>query len=181
VTEIQEYFQSLRRLEDWDEEDGTIIGTIFLNETVAEKHPDHGESRAGARMRELFGSHLALKQLSGKYGWFQELMTNVVRNRLRPAVDTKVEREREKAPPSNVFFRTNPPSALKVDLHNMSNKQAATIGGGLASCLIAHLTSQAGVDEWLLRYPAMKQLAENEVWFLPMIETMAQRILDDVA
>jgi hypothetical protein len=80
-----------------------------------------------------------LKELGEKWEWFEVLLTKVVANKLRPAGDSKAK------------------------LCNMSEKQAKVIGGALASCIAANLTASAAVDEWILRYPAMRELEREYV------------------
>jgi hypothetical protein len=40
----------------------------------------------------------------------------------------------------------------------MTVKQANVIGRALASSIASNLTAPAAVDEWILRYPAMKEM-----------------------
>ena len=53
----------------------------------------------------------------------------------------------------------------------MSNKHAYTIGAALASCIAANLTAQAAVDEWIIRFPALRELDLEFVWFRSMVRT----------
>ncbi|GMI24556.1 hypothetical protein TeGR_g3140 [Tetraparma gracilis] len=76
--------------------------------------------------------------------------------------------------------KLEPAGDSKAKLCNMSAKQANIIGGALASCIAANLTAPAAVDEWILRYPAMGELEREYVWFRPMMDTIAQRLLESV-
>jgi hypothetical protein len=134
VMEIQDYHQALRGLQVWGEEDGKAVGEVLVTKTDAEKHHEKGETRVEARVRELVGKQKGLKELGGKHDWLHVLLVKVVANKLRPAGDSKAK------------------------LCNMSVKQANIIGGALASCIAANLTAPAAVDEWILRYPAMREL-----------------------
>ena len=51
----------------------------------------------------------------------------------------------------------------------MGDKYAATIGSALASCIVANLTAQAAVEEWISRYPAMRELDQEFAWFRHMV------------
>jgi hypothetical protein len=139
VTEIQDYFQALRGLEIWRDEDGEAVGEVLVTKTDAEKHHGKGETRVEARMKELMGKQKGLEELGQKHEWFGVLLTKIVENKLRPAGDSKAK------------------------LCNMSAKQANIIGGALASCIAANLTAHAAVDEWILRYPAMGELDREYV------------------
>jgi len=127
VTEIQEYFQALRRLEEWDEEDGRCVGEAMCMQTLSEKYPENGESKQRARMRALFKQYKGLEEIAEKYEFFQPMMTRVVENKLWTSGD------------------------VKSKLCSVSSKEGETIGRGLAMALATNLTAEAGVDEWIGR------------------------------
>ena len=56
-----------------------------------------------------------------------------------------------------------PASDSKGKLCNVTVKEANLFGGALASAILANLTAQAAVDEWILRYPAMGELEREYV------------------
>jgi hypothetical protein len=139
LMEIKTHFQSVRGLADWDEEDGKATGEILVAKMKEEKHHGKRETKVEARMRELMGKQKGLKELGEKHEWFEVLLKKIVKNKLRPAGDSKAK------------------------LCNMSAKEANVIGGALASCIAANLTAPAAVDEWILRYPAMGELEREYV------------------
>jgi hypothetical protein len=116
-----------------------------------------GEANVGARMREMFRTHKGLSEIGGKYEFFEAMMARVVHNKLRPAGD------------------------VKTKLCNLSLKKGRTIGAGLAMCLASALTAEAAVDEWIGKYPALKELDRYEVWFRPMVNVAAKRMLSEVS
>jgi len=67
VTEVQEYFQALRGLKEWGADDGRAVGEVMCIKTKAEKYCEKGESKVGARMRELFKKQKGLKMIAEKY------------------------------------------------------------------------------------------------------------------
>ncbi|GMI37358.1 hypothetical protein TeGR_g5104 [Tetraparma gracilis] len=134
ATDIKDYFQSLRGLEMWGGGDGEAVGEVLVTKTDAEMKHGKGETRVEARVRAMMEKHKGLKELGEKHEWIKALLAKVVANKLRPAGDSKAK------------------------LCNMSVKQANIIGGALASCIAANLTAPAAVDEWILRYPAMREL-----------------------
>ncbi|GMI24475.1 hypothetical protein TeGR_g1808 [Tetraparma gracilis] len=157
VTDIQVFHLGLRGLEEWDAMDGEAIGEVLVTKSDAEKHHRKGETEVEARVRVMMEKHKGLKELGEKHAWFELLLTKIVENKLRPAGDSKAK------------------------LCNMSAKQANVIGGALASCIAANLTAHAAVDEWILRYPAMGDLEREYAWFRPMMNTIAQRLLESVS
>jgi hypothetical protein len=154
---VQLYFQALRGLEQWDADDGKAVGEIMVVKTKAEKHHNHGETKVGARMRVLFEKDKGLNDIITKYEFFEAMMARVVQNKLRPAGD------------------------VKTKLCNVSSREGATMGGGLSVSLASSLTAEAAVDEWIAKYPALKELDTEEVWFRPMMDVVAVRLLGEVS
>jgi len=66
VSNIQEYFQGLRKLAEWDERDGKAVG----------------EMPSFERMR-------GLREARDKWEWFKPMLTRVLEGNLRPACDCK--------------------------------------------------------------------------------------------
>jgi len=138
VTEIQEYFQALRGLEEWDADDVRAVGEVMCIKTKAEKHPENKQS---ARMRELFKKQTALREIGERYEFFEGMMARVVRNTLKPAGD------------------------VKSKLCSVSLKEGETIGRGLAMALASNLTADAAVDGWILKHRSLGELDRTEAWF----------------
>jgi len=141
VYEIQEYFQALRRPEEWDADDARAVGEAMCTKTKAEKHPEKGESKQSARMRVLFKKHLSLSEIGRRYEFFEGMMARVVRSTLKPAGD------------------------VKSKLCSVSLKEGETIGRGLAMALACNLTAEAAVDEWILKHRSLGELDRAEAWF----------------
>jgi len=141
VTEIQEYFQALRGLEEWDADDARAVGEVMCIKTKAEKHPENGENKQSARMRVLVNQFKGLKEVAEKYEFFGGMMARVVRSTLKPAGD------------------------VKSKLCSVSLKEGETIGRGLAMALASNLTAEAAVDEWILKYRSLGELDRTEAWF----------------
>ena len=125
--------------------------------TKAEKHREKGETKVGARMRDLFEKHRALREIGAKYEFFETMMVRVLQNKLRPVRD------------------------VSAKLSTVSLKQGNAIGAGLALSLASSLTAEAAVDEWIGKYPALKELDREEVWFRPMVNIVALRLLGEVS
>jgi len=128
VSEIQEHFQSLRKVEDWDEDDGRAVGEAMCIRTRAEKHHLSDESRVGARLRVLFKKHRGLREVAEKYEFLLPMMVRVVENKLRFMVGD-----------------------MNTQLCNASRMEGRTVGRGLSAALATNLTAEAGVDDWVLQ------------------------------
>jgi hypothetical protein len=165
ISEIRENFQALRGLEQWDEGDGKAVGEVMMIETKAEKvreltkgkRKGNSESGSQARMRHLSKKYKGLEEINAKYEFMEGMLARVVQNKLRPAGD------------------------VSTRLRNVSKKEGRTMGSGLAMSLASSLTAEAAVDEWIGKYPALKELDREEVWFRPMANTVALRLLGEVS
>jgi len=157
ICEIGEYFQRDRRLEVWDEDDGGMVAEMLVVPVKAERFREGGETKYEVRVRELYKTVKGLGEVGEKYDWFDAMLAKLIESKLRPARD------------------------VNTRLFNLSRREAQTIGAGLALALATNLTSEAGVDEWIVRYPALKELDKREVWFRPMVNVCAMRILGEVS
>ena len=157
VTQIQEYFQALRGVEELDADDGRAVGEAMCIKSKAEKNPEKGESKQRARVLALFKQYKGLEEIAEKYEFFQPMMTGVVENKLWMSGD------------------------VKSKLCSVSSKEGETIGRGLAMAMASNLTAEAGVDEWIRRYRSLGELDREEAWFRPMLNTLAKRLLGDVS
>ena len=141
VTEIQEFFQAQRGLEEWDADDARAIGEAMCIKTKAETHLEKGENKQSARMRELFKKYLSLSEMGRMYEFFESMITRVVENKLWTAGD------------------------VKSKLCSVSAKEGRKIGAGLAMALASNLTAEAAVDEWILKHRSLGELDRTEAWF----------------
>jgi hypothetical protein len=157
ISDIRESFQSFRRLSQWDAEDGRALGETMVIKTQAEKYRLKGESKYDARLRVLFEKDRGLGEIGKKHAFFQSMMSRVVENKLRSAGD------------------------VSTKLINAGRMEGRKIGAGLAASLASNLTAEAAVDEWTGKYPALRELDRAEIWFRPMMNTVAQRLLSSVS
>jgi len=82
VTDIQEYFQSLRGLDDFDAEDGRAMGEALCIKA--------GESKV-ARVGKFFRRYKGLREMGEKHVWFECMITRVVENKLRNGGDVRTK------------------------------------------------------------------------------------------
>jgi len=157
VTTVQQYFQKLRKLVELDGRDGVAMGEAFMIKMKHEKKIAKGRKTCTAHVRvdEICTTHVALKDFSEENDWFKPFMRAVVRNKLRKAND------------------------VSRKLINLSPREASSIGGGLAMALLSNITSDAAVDDWVYRFPALVDFDEQLVWFRPMMNTIAKRLLSE--
>jgi len=105
-------------------------------------------------VQSIISSHVALKQFEEEHLLFGELK---VSNKLRPA------------------------GAVTSRLLTLSNKEARTIGNSLASIMMGSTSSDIAVEDWILTSPAMQELDRKLIWFRPMMNRIAMRLLASAA
>jgi hypothetical protein len=133
----QDFFQCQRTLGRYDSEDGVPLGEAMMMKSKAEGAL-RGEKKkrewAAVRLRELFAKHKGLDELGRKHVWFEGMMVEILRCKLGKTRD------------------------VRSKLMTLSLKEGQTIGRGLAPSLATNLTGPNAVEEWVLRYPALKEL-----------------------
>ena len=153
---LSKYFQTKRTLADFDEDDGRAIGELMMIKRKTEKHPPHGQTFADVRVREMIGEHSGLLEFSRQHEFFEPLMARVILNKLRPARE------------------------VAGKMCNLTKTEGRRIGAGLALALATNLTGESAVDEWIVRYPALKEMDKDLAWFREMMEVVAKKLLGEV-
>jgi hypothetical protein len=165
LSEMQKLFQSLRGLERWDTDDGKVIGELAVMKTTKDrvremrtgKRKGNSESASRARVQGLFKKYKGLKEIGAKYEFMENMLARVVQNKL--------------------FFAGD----VSTKLCDVSKKEGRTIGSGLSMSLASNLTAEAAVEEWIGKYPALGELDRAEIWFRPMMNIVAVRLLGEVS
>ncbi|GMH54262.1 hypothetical protein TL16_g01637 [Triparma laevis f. inornata] len=133
------------------------------SELIDEDGRELGEALSHASpstVDSCFQSYNCLQQMDERFPWFKPMIVSVLNNSLHiaPAIDSK--------------------------LVYLSEDDGAVIGSGLALPIAINLTNNAAVEEWLARYPALKEFGrggDGDKWFVPMIEVIAGRLLSSAA
>ena len=156
VTEIQEYFQGLRRLSEYDEKDGMAVGETFVIKTKegGEKKKMKGQDKYSIRVANVVSKQVALKELTAIHHWFPSLLEGMLSNWLRD------------------------PEIIITKLNNLSKQEARTIGRSLALALCDRRVAESGVDLWVNDYPALVEFAKRQRWFGPMVLVIGQRKIE---
>jgi hypothetical protein len=66
---------------------------------------------------------------------------------------------------------------VDTKLADLTAADGTSIGSGLATCLVSNATSDAGVAEWISKYPALQEFEDLHAWFRPLMNTVGQRLL----
>jgi len=147
VTEIQEYFLELRKMEDYDADDGKALGMRLM-------HPG-GEKRKKPwqKVRDILGRHRGLKKLSVEFDWLTGFLEEVVRGK---------------------WVRSG---RVSTKLECLSEKEARKIGRSLMPALKQRKTALAGLHQWKMQNRSMVELFERYDWVESMLLEVAQEVM----
>jgi len=147
VTAIQEYFLELRKMEDYDADDGKVLGVRLM-------HPG-GENgkKPWQKVRDVVEKHRSLEKLSVEFDWLVGFLEEVVRGKwvTSGSVSTKLE--------------------------CLSEKEARKIGRSLMPALKQRKTVVAGLHQWKMQNRSMVELFERYDWVESMVLEVAQEVM----
>jgi hypothetical protein len=92
-----------------------------------------------AHVRATFRENAGLKEVGGKLAFFEGMVQAVIENKLRPA------------------------KVVKTRLADLSLQDGRKIGQSLAASIASNLTADAAVDEWVVKYPGLRELEAEYV------------------
>jgi len=64
-------------------------------------------------------------------------------------------------------------------LVNLTRDEAGVMGSALSLTLLSNTSPDGAIDEWVYRFPALQELDDEVVWFRPMMNTIAKRLLSE--
>jgi hypothetical protein len=130
------YFNQVKRAESFETADAKELGQLLVLDTdnVRGKwDPDPLE----AKLRTFVNRSAVLRGARSTCPWIEVMLKEVLRNRLRV------------------------PKGSRKALEEFAEEDARKAGRGLANALIANATAEAAVDEWLMTYPALRELEQR--------------------
>ena len=154
VTEVQDYFQGLCRLLEYDEKDGAAVGERFMIKMKEEREKRKGQNKYHIRVSSIVNKHVALKELTAMYPWFPSLVEGMLQNWL---VD---------------------PVVIRTKLDNLSSKEAYTIGKTFALALFDRQAAGPAVDMFCNEYVSLVELTKKQRFFEAMAVKIGQRKLE---
>ncbi len=164
TSQAQEYFLSKLQLDSYDEGDGRDIAELMVAKNAesdlrrritTDPSIEDGikMSKVQSRIAKLFQKLEGLRALREKHEFVEAMMTKVVECKLRPTTD------------------------IKLHLAALSVEDARAIGASFAGELAIAISPEAAVDAWILRYPALKEIDDRYIWFRPMMNVLAKKLL----
>ena len=158
VVKTQQYFLSLKTLEEFDELDWVAIGEACMLNIEKENNKEEwgeGDTAVEVRIKDLFLKNQALRELASLYPAVVPMVVAVVTNKFRKSPDV------------------DPP------LSDLTQADGRNIGRGLAMPLMTNTSSEAAVDEWIHRYTSLQQLDVRYSGFRSMVKVVAARTLEE--
>ena len=147
VTEIQEFFQELRKIKDYDADDGKALGVRLM-------HPGGEKGKKPWRkLRDVVGRHRGLTELSIEFDWLIAFLEEVVRGKWVMA------------------------GSVSTKLVCLSEMEARKIGRSLMSALKSRKTAEAGLYQWKMQNLSMVELFERHDWVESMMLEVAQEVM----
>jgi hypothetical protein len=156
VSQVQRYFQNLRKLDELDVEDGTAMGTMLMDSMdafVVGCSRSNRQAMGRLAVTAMMEKNRALRELHGRYKAFAPMLINILRNRLAP------------------------PCKVNKPLADITEADGRKIGKTMSSLIIGNLTAAAAVDEFILTFPSMRELDERHSFFRPFLEVVARKKL----
>ena len=151
--EAAQFFSNLKPKDECSADDGKATGMHLMDKMYQHR----GRHSTPLIVGRFSFQNRMLREINEEYPWFNTMMVAVLNNKLRPA------------------------KHMVKPLNKMTNNDSKLMGTCLAASLAINLTGEAAVDEWVLRFPALGQLSEQNEWFTPMLDAIARRLLQEVA
>ena len=149
VKATQEYFQELRKMEDYDTDGGMALGVRLM-------HP--GGEKGKKPWRKVRGVVLkhqeGLEKLSVEYDWLAGFLEEVVRGKWVTS------------------------GSVRTKLECLSEKEARKIGRSLMPALKQRKTALAGLHQWKMQNRSMVELFERYDWVESMLLEVAQDVMN---
>jgi hypothetical protein len=143
----------------YDEGDAEELGQVlFLNLFKLRTHS--GTMRE--ELEEMIRRFSVLRLAQAKYRLIDELLLHVLQNRLKKGA-------------AQANYNVSSPLAA------LTANEASRVGKSLAVVLLGNATAEAAVDEYLHKFPALTDMAEEFSWFKPMLTAITRCLLKEVA
>ncbi len=149
---VQRYFQQLRTLEQYDNEDGKALATTLLYDERSRVMIGRRSNRSEA-VKFVFDSHVGLEDLAAKYPWLVGLLEEAIKGDLNMSM------------------------SIKTKLECLSEKEARQIGKNLIPALKARKNPAAGLAQWIRDHQSMAELIEIYPWFEVLMLEIAKGIV----
>ena len=137
---------------------GHEIGKAIIQILPQCRKRRHKKDAAQFAMKEL---RVVLRQFASskaameEHKFFLPMITHVLLNKLRPR------------------------SEIKKKLEELTEEDGRLIGRSLAVSLATNLSAEAGVDDWIVKCPALREFDDDQAWFRVSTVAVARKLLKE--
>ncbi|GMI02300.1 hypothetical protein TrVE_jg14138 [Triparma verrucosa] len=132
------------------------LSTIDGQALAAQFHTRRDDRFIEQRVDLVLSKSVAMKELHAEYPWIADMFKASLKGKLRPL------------------------RKVKAPAHSVQAQEGAIIGTSLGICLATGRDHLAGVDEWIIQYPALTHLDSEYTFFRPMLNAMSKRLVGEV-
>jgi hypothetical protein len=144
---MQNYFQELRTLQEYDKFDGAAIGTRLM-------HPGGLKNlKRWEQVADIVRKHAGLREMAKTYPWLEDFLREAVRGSLAFA------------------------SSVDTRLDCLTKAEARKIGGSLSAALRQRKTPEAGLYQWMQQNRGVRELFEAHPWMEELMIAIAKEVL----
>jgi hypothetical protein len=153
------YYACVRPADFFDEGDGTVLGRLLF----LKLHP-HRQNKdlLNEKVLDIIRMTNVLRSAQAKYRFFDEFLLHIIRNKMKIGA-------------SQTSFVVDTP------LVALTANEAGRIARSFPMAMMANVTAEAAVDEFILAYSALAELDCEFVWFRPMLSAIAAELMNNVA
>ena len=130
---------------------GIAIISILPQLRKRRNKKDAAMEEVGVVLTQFASSRAAMEE----HKFFLPMMAHLVLNKLRPASD------------------------VQKALTELTEEDGQRIGMSLAVSLATNLMAEAGVDEWIVKFPALREFEDDQAWFRSSIVAVAKQLLKE--
>ncbi|GMI52766.1 hypothetical protein TeGR_g10861 [Tetraparma gracilis] len=151
----QRFFAATRSPDQYDEGDAKELGRLLF--FGLKKHRKN-ESDLRNEVDAVIAKYSVLRACQAKHRILDEILLNVLNNKML----------------KNAFTVRSPLVAL-------TGNEARRIGKSLANILLCSTTGEIAVDEWVITFPALSELADERPWFRHAFGEIATELLGEAS
>jgi hypothetical protein len=149
VTEVQQYFQGIRSIDEFDEQDGEAIGELLITKRGT-------ENAAGDGVDEAFRAVEGLREIGLRHPFFQPMLAHLL----------------QFTEESDVAVASTLSSILPEEGKTLGCGLVAILNLNVACVAVV-------IDEWVSKSPALEEMDGIYKWFGPMVRVVAARLAED--
>ncbi|GMI28919.1 hypothetical protein TeGR_g7534 [Tetraparma gracilis] len=149
-----DYFIKIKKTAGFDAagQDARALGQLLVHNTEPVRTKKGGE-QLESKLHTFFDRTTVLRELADVYPWFPTMLIEVLRN---------------------VQHR---PRTTKAKLSDFTERDAQVTGRAMKMLMLSNATPDAAVDEWILTFPALRELETAHPFFRPFMNVIVQHIL----